>query len=312
MKTNDLIFRELLKRGFSLEGNTRVWSLADSKLWYLTPSQAQGFLDLERANDYKSTITNREISLIKKYLPSIEKQLGKNFYNVVDLGCGDGEKAIIFISQLSRRVKIRYCPIDISSYMVQSAAAKMSNLELSEIIEFKWNVSDFENLVNITPLLRNDTFKHNIFLLLGNTLGNFDEDELLYGIFQSMKKGDYLIVGNSLGASAPEDLIKPYKDKNVDKFLIKVMEQLGFYKKELQFGVRFNNSRVEVYYRVTSSKTITHLNKNISFNEGDVIVIGVSYRHTKNEFEKQLKSFFPKIKAFVDAKKSYTLVLCAK
>jgi len=36
-KINDLIFKELLKRGYSLEGNTRIWNLADSKLWYLTP-----------------------------------------------------------------------------------------------------------------------------------------------------------------------------------------------------------------------------------------------------------------------------------
>ena len=46
-KINDLIFRELVKRGYSLEGNTRIWNIADSKLWYLTPEQAQGFLDLE-------------------------------------------------------------------------------------------------------------------------------------------------------------------------------------------------------------------------------------------------------------------------
>jgi len=29
-KINDLIFKELLKRGYSLEGNTRIWNLADS------------------------------------------------------------------------------------------------------------------------------------------------------------------------------------------------------------------------------------------------------------------------------------------
>ena len=36
-KINDLIFKELIKRGYSLEGNTRIWNIADSKLWYLTP-----------------------------------------------------------------------------------------------------------------------------------------------------------------------------------------------------------------------------------------------------------------------------------
>lgn len=58
---NDLIFKELIKRGYSLEGNTRVWNIADSKLWYLTDEQAQGFLDLEKSEDYQKKIIQNEI-----------------------------------------------------------------------------------------------------------------------------------------------------------------------------------------------------------------------------------------------------------
>ena len=53
MKIHDLIFKELLKRGYKLEGKTKVWDVADSKLWYLTPEQAQGFLDLEEDEYYE-------------------------------------------------------------------------------------------------------------------------------------------------------------------------------------------------------------------------------------------------------------------
>ena len=45
-----LIFKELVLRGFSLEGNTRVWNVADSKLWYLNPEQAQAYLEIGRAH----------------------------------------------------------------------------------------------------------------------------------------------------------------------------------------------------------------------------------------------------------------------
>ena len=31
LKINDLIIKELIKRGYSLEGNTRIWNIADSK-----------------------------------------------------------------------------------------------------------------------------------------------------------------------------------------------------------------------------------------------------------------------------------------
>jgi len=66
MEINDLIFKELLKRGYKLEGKTRVWDVADSKLWYLTPKQAQGFLDLSKTEGYKKSIIEKEVSLIKK------------------------------------------------------------------------------------------------------------------------------------------------------------------------------------------------------------------------------------------------------
>ena len=63
-KINDLIFKELIKRGYSLEGNTHVWNIADSKLWYLTTKQAQAYLDLESSKVYKNEVIQKEIDLI--------------------------------------------------------------------------------------------------------------------------------------------------------------------------------------------------------------------------------------------------------
>lgn len=220
MKINDLIFKELIKRGYRLEGKTRVWDVADSKLWYLTPEQAQGFLDLEEDEDYKKSIIEKEISLIKKNLPEIIKTLPFKSYNLIDLGCGDGSKAVVFISELKKHFNLRYCPVDISSYMVNKAAQKIRELNLSEVLEFQWNISDFENLDNVTPLFRDDKFKHHLMLLLGNTLGNFDRDDMLSGIVKSMKKDDVLLIGNGLrDDSSEKDLVKPYKDILLDKFL---------------------------------------------------------------------------------------------
>ena len=44
MAINDLIFRELVKRGVTETPQGRLWHLTDSKLWYVTPEQAQGYL----------------------------------------------------------------------------------------------------------------------------------------------------------------------------------------------------------------------------------------------------------------------------
>src|SRR3989338_7289867 len=165
LEINDLIFNELIKRGYKLEGKSKVWDLADSKLWYLAPEQAQSFLDLEKGADYKKSVIEKEILLIKKHLPDTINTLRFKSCNLVDLGCGDGSKALILIRELKKHLDLRYCPIDISSYMVRKAAQKIRELSLSEVLEFKWNISDFENLNNITPLLKDDRFKHNLILL---------------------------------------------------------------------------------------------------------------------------------------------------
>jgi len=197
-KINDLIFKELIKRGYSLKNNIRSWNIADSKLWYLTPGQAQSYLDLLDSESYKSEFGPKEMTLIGKNISTIVEAVAKEPVNLVDIGCGDGRKAKIFVEEISKKNQVRYCPIDISGYMVSKAIKIISKCNVGEIIESKWNISDFENLDNITPLLNQPPYKKNLFLLLGNTLGNFELHDLLYQIRSCMKSGDYLLIGNGI------------------------------------------------------------------------------------------------------------------
>ena len=189
-KINDLIFKELIKRGYSLDGRTRIWNIADSKLWYLTSEQAQSFLDLEKSKAYNEEIIQKEMALIRKNMPEILGRLGTGPLNIIDLGCGDGKKAVLFIEALRKGSKLRYCPIDISSYMVERAISRVSKEDIDEIIKFQWNISDFENIENVANLLRYKDFQKNFFLLLGNTLGNFEINELIYGAIDSKKSSE--------------------------------------------------------------------------------------------------------------------------
>ena len=134
MEINDLIFKELIKRGYALEGNTRVWNIADSKLRYLTPEQAQAYLDLEGSNEYRKLV-GTEFELIENNMKEIIKELGDGSFNIVDLGCGDGNKAAHIIEHLRKKSKIRYCPIDISGYMVHKAVGTVSKMNVGEIID---------------------------------------------------------------------------------------------------------------------------------------------------------------------------------
>jgi len=311
MQVNDLIFKELLKRGYRLEGKTRVWDVADSKLWYLAPEQAQGFLNLSKTEGYKKTIIEKEVSLIKKHMKDFVHGLPKSSYNLIDLGCGDGKKASLFIKELAKHMKIRYCPVDISSYMVSKAAQTIRNMKVGEVLEFKWNISDFENLNNVTPLFRDAGFETHFMMLLGNTLGNFDREDILHGIKTSMNKEDVLLIGNGL-TNGNEDWTKEYKDPIINKWLVQIPLQLGLSEGEINYDVRFVNSRIEELYILKKDKTIKHLGRTLNFKKGDVIITAISYKYTKPEFKKMLEKFFSEVKIYPDPKDTYALALCKK
>jgi uncharacterized SAM-dependent methyltransferase len=311
---NDLIFKELLKRGYSLEGNTRIWNLADSKLWYLTPEQAQGYLDLDKTELYKENTDQKQgEELVKSNLDEILDRIKEDKVNIIDLGCGNGEKAAFLISLLSQKLKVRYCPIDISAHMVRKAIETVSKLPIEEVIEFQWNISDFENLENVAPLLKKGDFKRNVFLILGNTIGNFDIHEILYQIRSAMNSGDLLIIDAARDDKKHEERAKHYREsKDFDEWMSAVPMQLGLSREDLEFGVRFKTPRLEVYYTINKDKVIHFQNKTLQFFKGDQIIILTAYKY----LEEDLTSFFYMYFDDVVFKKSKTsakiLAICKK
>jgi len=311
-KVSDTLFKELLLRGYALEGKTRVWDLADSKLWYLTPEQAQGFLDLEKSEEYQKEVIQKEIDLINEHVGNVISKVDDGPLNIIDLGCGDGKKAEIFINKLKGKVKLRYCPIDISSYMVEKAIARLTKVNAGEVVKFQWNISDFENLENVSTLLRHGEYKKNLFLLLGNTLGNFEINEMLYKIRISMKEGDILVIGNGLDNRKMDEILVSYHTDEMDHFMRPLMVNLGLSGEDVEFGVRFKNSRVEVYYTLKHDKEILFQTKKILLEKGDQILTIVSYKYTHYDLMGFLKFYFDDIQISMSEDKSYALVICKK
>lgn len=311
---NDLIFKEIIKRGYSLEGRTRVWNIADSKLWYLTPKQAQAYLELEKLKSYSHQMFDVEIEMLKKYMAEIsERILHGGSLNIIDIGCGDGKKAVVPVDFLHKKTKIRYCPIDISGYMVSKAIEKMSKLNKGEVVNFKWNISDFDNLENVASFLRDHEYKQNFLMFLGSTISNFEIHEVMYEVAEAMNKGiDYLLMGVALSHKNPREIVNSYASKSVDDFLSLVLTQVGFKRDEIKFGSRYENSRVELFYTLKKDKQLSLGDKAIHFDKGDQILVAVSYRYTLDELEKALKIYFDKCKFYFDKDKSWALILCEK
>lgn len=309
---NDVIFNEILKRWYVLEWNTRVFNIADSKLWYLTPDQAQAFLDLEKSEDYQRAVISKEIHLINDNISEITQDIKDKPLNIIDLGCGDGKKAMLFISYLKDKKKIRYCPVDISWYMVRQAMEELEKAQIKEVIKCQWNISDFENLSNVSSLLRSAEYKDNFFLFLGNTLWNFEAESILYKIQNCMKNDDILLIGNGLNNKNLEEMMMAYGSDHLNQLLIKIPNQIGLEDDNLQFWVGFRRSRVEMYYIVKNDCRVRFLDKKIDFIAGDQIIVAFSYKYTKEDLDKHLRKYFSRVKLFFSEDLGYAISLCQK
>ncbi len=314
---NDLIFKELIKRGYSLEGNTRVWNIADSKLWYLTPEQAQGFLDLDSDQSYKEATGQPQAEdLIKEHIKEIVEKIGDGPINIVDLGCGDGQKAAEIVKEMKKThpgIQLRYCPIDISGYMVEKAIDTFSKLGVDEIIEFQYNISDFENLENVTPLLRKGEYKKNLILLLGNTFGNFEVHELLYEIRTAMEKEDLFLLDTAIDDKQQEERAEAYsKNKKANAWLIHVPIQLGLLEEDVVFGARWKESRIEIYYTINKDKEVEFQGKKLQFNKCDQMIVAVAYKHDKEDLKTYLNMHFDDVMVKISQDRGKALALCKK
>jgi len=311
---NDLIFKELIKRGYSLEGNTRIWDISDSKLWYLTPRQSELYLELENSKEYKKGVVNSEFVLVEENIEKMLSGIGEGKINVIDLGCGDGEKGAHIVEHLMKKgIKVRYCPIDISGYMVKKAIQTISKLNVEGVIESQFNISDFENLENISPLLREGEYKRSLFLLLGYTLGNFEIHDILYQIRNAMKGNDLLVIVDGIENSKWEERAdNAKKDSKTDAFLKLTALQLGLTENEIEFGSRYKNSRIEFYYTIKKNKIIEFQNRRVDFNKGDQIIIAVASKHDRDELLASLKMYFDEVTLKLSEDKSTALALCKK
>jgi uncharacterized SAM-dependent methyltransferase len=312
MAINDLIFRELVKRGPENRPEARIWHLEDSKLWYVTPEQAQGFLELWASPEYSEALTAAEIELIGHNLGTIASKLPEQRYNLVDLGCGNGEKAAIFIEQIKGRLGVRYCPVDISSYMVERALETVGRLDVDSIVESRDNISDFENLANVMPAFRRGGYNGSLILLLGNTIGNFDREDILEGIYQSMEPQDYLLIGTELrNGQRVDEILKEYDSEAVDDFLSHLPRKAGLDDGNVEFEAEFNQDRVELYYRVLQGQTVVHLGKQIEFMAGDRIWAAISYKYTSDELKELLEKRFD-TEIYMNEPRNYALALCSR
>ena len=312
MQVNDLIFKELIKRGYSLEGKTRVWNVADSKLWYLTPELSKGFLNLFKYEPYRKAVIDTEINLIKKHTSHIIQKFGNKKFNLIDLGCGSGKKTSEFVKNLPSDVKLLYSPVDISKYFIDKSIEEVKNVDSNRVEKIKPFVSDFKDFDDIIGALRSVDYQDNIVLLLGETLSHYDINELLHTLSEPMFSGDILIIGNGYRVGKRFVAIEKYKDSLFNEWFINIMRGLSFKDSEVEYDVRFANDRLEAFYKILADKTVSLGGKKVEFKKGDEVVVATQNKMFLDELKKFCKMYFSEVEILADEQKEYCLVVCKK
>ena len=274
---------------------------------------AKGFLRLREHPRYKTNIMDAEIKLLKDNSPHFLKEFENKSFNLVDMGCADGTKSIEIISSLPKSMKIRYCPVSINDYLVNLALDNVKKKKFSHVLEYSPQLSsDFESLDQVSSALRNNKYQKNALLLLGSLLASFEINDYLFRLSRSMFGGDVLIIGNGIRKGQRFANLETYKSPVFNEWLIHLMRQLGFKDEEVQYDARFENNRLEGFYKVKTDKTIASSGKKVEFKAGDEVVVVFQYKLYANELKDFCSKYFEKVELVEDPAEEYAIVKCVK
>ncbi len=315
---HDMLLKSFLKNGFSNVKGSKSYELTDLQLLFLTPELAKNFIDFTSNPLYRTQFFTLEVSMIHKLAAEIAKSVGDEPFNLIDIWCGDGLKAVEFIKALnsvsSKPIKLQYCPINASQYLTDLAISNVKKASLPNVVSYRAFLSSCDGRVlrDIGKSLRTKEFTKNISLLLGGVIACYEINSYLFELSRDFKKGDVLVMGNGIRIGERLVEIDKYKSKGFHNWLKHLMLSLGFSEEDIDFDARFGNSRVEFVYKIKSNTSRKIDGKIIEFKKGDEFVVAALYKYYAEEFEKFCGLYFSKSDVVTDKDNGYALVTCVK
>ena len=315
---HDLLLRAFLKNGFAHVNGNKSWELTELQYLSLTDDLAKGFLSFSKELKYSKQFFKLEVEMFRQYAEIISESISNNSFNLIDIYCGDGLKAVELIkainSQTNGKIKICYCPLNASQYLIELAISNVKKAGISNVMDYKpfLSAGDGRSLRLISHNLKSGEFKKNVVALLGGVIACFDINEYLFELNRDLHKDDVLIIGNGVRVGERLVDINKYKDQAFHDWFKHVMFGMGFKEEDIEFDARFGNSRVEFLYRLKNDKVEKLDGKAVEFKKGDEFVVAALYKYYAEEFEKFCKMYFTDSKVFTDEGNGYALVVCKK
>lgn len=259
---------ESMKRGERVKEELLYWDRQTANRW----------LEYEK-------FTIQSFDLIQNMGEKLKNLLSAPF-DLISLGPGSGAKDIAFLSSVMMpRGVYWYYPIDISSHLLFHAMKSVTEQFDDTRLKVKGIRANFNSLEKLKFVYRYTSNK-NVFTLLGNTLGNYNEQEIVTRIKNSMYPGDFFIVEiNNIESYDPNQGTK-YKNKNYGKFILEPLKALGIVPKasNLKFEESKNNiSSVNRAKRISANYYFDDAEIQATGLEIQLINITYSTHYNKNE-----------------------------
>jgi hypothetical protein len=190
------------------------------------------------------------IGLLENNLQDLIDAQGNECLNVIDLGIGDFEKGHIVLDYLLRAPNVRtinYFPLDVSYEMLVLALRTRPDHYAAKTLQAVQGIGTI-TAINAT-FSQLDHYRHlftppsqNVFLLLGNTLGNEKEEaQTLAHIRAGMSDGDLLVTEVQLIEEEPPSLNEDNESIQKHKeFYTGPFRALGYDPRHIELSVRTN------------------------------------------------------------------------
>jgi hypothetical protein len=149
--------------------------------------------------------------------------------DLISLGCGDGTKDSTLLRALTHGLvgqeQLYYYPIDISDILLVESIRKISRSGL-ERNRFRCKAvlgdfTDLSSLAKITGYRSNP----NLFSVLGNTLGSFDESDIVDSVAAAMQPGDLVLIEVNVGD--PADSLALLEEDAASQWDLSTLDALG-------------------------------------------------------------------------------------
>jgi L-histidine N-alpha-methyltransferase len=243
--------------------------------------------------DHKGSKLFEEIMLLKEYYPTrceleiFEKHkksilqhchTSEEVLDVVDLGAGNGLKALVLLKYFQRRVNLRYVPVDIS----ESAIDQVEDCVKTKLPELKVEGVKAEYLQGLQQLKKN---KHGqkLVLFLGSNIGNFSYKEaltFLTDLCASLNKDDLVLIGFDLKKD-PSIVRAAYNDSKgvTAEFNLNILKRIN-----TELDARFDITKFSFYptYDPVTGETKSYL---ISNEDQDVFISKINKSFTFKKWE---------------------------